>query len=225
MRPLTPSKAATIIRNIFSDKQDVKREQINISVKNYYEEEVGTENVMYGQAFDVIITKALGSLKKCGEATNEGGYGYWNFGSISNSELPIEDYIIDQEDGILDPRKIIPGKIIGPEDATKIVYVYFYPAYKELAVLKNEKYWRCKIGRTDSIEPVFRIQSQVTTEICELPIVPFLIRTNNSNGLERSIHTAIENRGRKCDTALGKEWYYTNPEEVEEIVKFIENYK
>ena len=59
MRPLTPSKAATIIRNIFSDKQDVKREQINNSVKNYYEEEVGTENVMYGQAFDVIITKAL----------------------------------------------------------------------------------------------------------------------------------------------------------------------
>jgi hypothetical protein len=224
MIPLMPSKAASIIRLLFSNKKDVKREIINQNVKSYYEEEVGTENVSYTQSFEKIVTKALGSLKRNGEASNDAGYGYWSFGNISDSELPIEDYTIEAEEETSDPRKIIPGKIIGPKDGTKTVYVYYYPAYKELADLKNEKFWRCKIGLTDSIDPVYRIQSQVTTEICESPVVPFLIRTKNSSGLERSIHTVIENRGRKCDTALGTEWYFTNPEEVEEIVKFIENY-
>lgn len=225
MRPLTPAKAASIIRLIFSNRKDVKREQINLSVKNYYEEEVGIGNGIYGQAFEIIVTKALGSLKKNGEATNEGGYGYWNFENISDTEMPVEDFIIEPNEEYIEPRKIKPLKIIGPDDATKTVYLYYYPAYKELAELKNEKYWRCKIGLTDSIDPVYRIQAQVTTEICEPPVVPFLIRTNNSSGLETSIHTIIENRGRKCVDALGTEWYFTNPEEIEELVRYIENHE
>ena len=43
MIPLMPSKAASIIRLLFSNKKDVKREIINQNVKSYYEEEVGTE--------------------------------------------------------------------------------------------------------------------------------------------------------------------------------------
>ena len=82
-----PSKAASIIRLLFSNKKDVKREIINQNVKSNYEEEVGTENVSYTQSFDVIVTKALGSLKRNGEASNDAGYGYWSFGNISDSEL------------------------------------------------------------------------------------------------------------------------------------------
>jgi hypothetical protein len=222
MKPFTPSKAAKIIRVLFSNKQDVKRETINASVKKYYEEEVGTENVKYVQAFEKIVTKALMSLKDNKEATNE-DKGYWNFGIISDSEIPIDDYIIEPELENLEPRKIYPEKTIGTDDANKTVYVYYYPAYKELAQLKNENYWRCKIGLTDSIDSVFRIQSQVTTEICESPIVPLFIKTKNSSGLETSIHTYLQNRGRKCDDALGNEWYFTNPKELEEIAKLIED--
>jgi hypothetical protein len=113
-------------------------------------------------------------------------------------------------------------KIVGSTNLMQTVYVYYYPAYKELAELKGEKAWRCKIGRTDSADPIFRIEDQTKTHIQEKPLVPLMIRTSNSYLLEKMIHDFLKFRDMKCRDSIGTEWYNTNPNEVEEIAKLLD---
>lgn len=98
---------------------------------------------------------------------------------------------------------------------SEIVYVYYYPAYKQLALYEGQDYWYCKVGRT-SRNLFDRIYAQ-STGLPEKPIVALVINCDNSTAVESVIHKILTLNGREVTDAPGKEWYLTSPEEVKTL--------
>lgn len=100
------------------------------------------------------------------------------------------------------------------------VYVYYYDVYKELANLKNEIYYPCKIGRTDR-DPLQRIISQSGTCYPEKPHIALIFYCDNSIYLENAFHSILKMKDRWIENAPGAEWFNTNEAEIKEIYKSI----
>lgn len=100
------------------------------------------------------------------------------------------------------------------------VYLYYLPLYRQIAEQRNERFWQCKIGRTDG-DPLQRILNQAATALPEKPHVAVVLKTNMSLALESTIHNILTLRGRKIDESPGAEWYLTSPNEILTIYKFI----
>jgi HTH-type transcriptional regulator/antitoxin HipB len=86
----------------------------------------------------------------------------------------------------------------GPES----VYVYYFPSDY------SPPSWPCKIGRSKG-DPLVRIRAQQAS-MKERPLIPLVIKTDDSILLEAELHCSLT----RCD-AFGKEWFMTNPDEVE----------
>lgn len=84
------------------------------------------------------------------------------------------------------------------------VYVYYFPSQKA------GHSWPCKIGRAKG-DPIKRIRTQQAS-MQERPVVALVIRTPDSGVLESLIHSSLERA-----LSFGKEWFITNPTEVEQI--------
>lgn len=102
------------------------------------------------------------------------------------------------------------------------VYVYYYPAYKELADLKGEVRWLCKIGLS-TVEASMRVNQQSGTSMPEKPIIALEFKTDNPSELEKALHSMLSIRGHKSAPSPGQEWFRTNPAEVKMIYDFITN--
>jgi len=89
-----------------------------------------------------------------------------------------------------------------------------------LAQSQGKNRWACKIGRTDR-DPLLRILSQSSTALPETPFIEFVIKTQNSNLLEAAIHSVLQIRNQHLKNSPGYEWFETNPDEVLEIVRYI----
>ena len=99
------------------------------------------------------------------------------------------------------------------------VYLFYYPAYKELAEKNGEEFWQCKIGMTvDSVEK--RVGTQ-GTGIPEKATIALECRTDHPKELEDALHAILKLRGRHVTEAEGVEWFKTNPDEVERIYLFL----
>ncbi len=164
--------------------------------------------------FSRSVKRALSRMAEKGIAFNK-AYGMWE---ISKSDLPqIEDRNILELDSTL--IEDIPAHVTYGH-GLYAVYMYYFENYKRLAELEGELFWPCKIGRTDR-DPLIRILSQTSTGLPEKPSIEFIIKTKDSALLETMIHAVLKLRDKQVKDAPGSEWFMTNPQEVLEIVKYV----
>lgn len=135
--------------------------------------------------------KALQNLSASGNAEKLESYGFWR---ILQSAAP-------------------------QEKSCEYLYVYFYPAYRDLASMLGNSCWPHKIGMTRmKIEE--RIASQVGTAMPEKPEVVFEIPCDDAQSLEKAIHSLLTIKGKRISGIPGCEWYNTNSEELSQIISF-----
>lgn len=211
--PITPNIIAELIIHLFQGKT-IKRDIIINQVNNYHVQNGGYK----AEAQDLTgsVKKALTRLKNKGKVLNNAKNGYWTV-------LPTTEFAIspDEKEKTLidiDIEKLPTHKTYGT--GTGSVYLYYFSNYKKFAESTGVEFWRCKIGMADK-DPLLRAISQASTALPEKPTIEFIIRTDQPSALEKSIHNILHLRNRFCNDTTGIEWFNTNPDEVIEIVRFI----
>lgn len=164
--------------------------------------------------FDRSVNKALINLKLNGWAQNK-VRGIWE---IKKEDSPLIEQEPDEQDAAVEINDIPTHKIFGKGKYS--IYLYYLNSYRRLAEMENKSSWACKIGRTER-DPMIRILSQASTALPEKPTVEFIIRTGDSSLLESFIHSALKLRGKHIKDSPGAEWFETSPEEVIEILEYI----
>jgi hypothetical protein len=101
------------------------------------------------------------------------------------------------------------------------VYCYYFPTYKRLAAKEKNLHYPIKIGFSKDLNPDARILSQTSTALPESPIVALLIKTDDSAGLEKIIHSTLSFNRKNIKEARGEEWFLTNAEEIARVVNII----
>ena len=215
--PLMPSIAQELIIEKFSG-EIVGRQNIVDAVVQIHCERGGLPPK--SQDVRTTIKSALQNLKKNGVAAHIAKNRWQINPSPDHPEKEVSESIeppdIPDEEEIIEPD--VPSeRSIGSGEGS--VYLYYFPLYREVAESKGESVWPCKIGRTEG-DPVLRVRSQAATAIPEEPEIALTIRTDAPPDMEKAIHAILTVRGR-CKEAPGKEWFITNPREVEEIHAFI----
>ena len=210
--PITPKIIEDIIIKLFNG-QTVKRDKIITDVLNFHKENGGREP--RAQNFDGSVKTTLWKMKKKDIARNISP-GQWEI-LKEDKEIIKEGFQKVKNENNVDIKLNNYPKY---GNGNEIVYLYYLKSNKELAELKKEKIWPCKIGRTRT-DLLSRILSQASTALPEIPFIAFEINTDDALTLENFIHSALKLRNREKKDAPGKEWFYTNPEEVIEIHKSI----
>lgn len=103
------------------------------------------------------------------------------------------------------------------------VYIYYYPSYKELAELKGEDKWPCKIGRTER-DAEKRIKEQ-GTGMPEHATKEVVIETDDPNSLEQTIRSLLKRKGMHIQEAPGDEWYLINSEIAKKVAEAFEDFQ
>jgi hypothetical protein len=207
--PITPSIIENLIIDLFNN-QTLKREEIVNKILNHHISNGGLPPE--AKDFTRSVKKALSNLQDKGYALNR-SYGRWGIEKIDSPTTIFEEI---QEEVQIDeiPTHTIYGK------GNYAVYFYYFPSYKTLSQFQNKNSWPCKIGRTDR-DPLIRILSQVSTALPEVPLIEFIIKTENSSLLETMIHSILTIRGKHIKDSPGTEWFDTNSDEVLEIIRYI----
>ena len=200
---LTMTMARELIIEFFKG-QTVPKQDIISRVDKIHLERGGklSENIVHP------VTDALNTMKRKELANNPNpGDGIW---TIIGETAAEEDEEIDDSDNSTDEvRRIGSG--------SSSVYVYYYPAYRERAELREEETWPCKIGRSEYANPIHRIREQAGTGMPEKPEIALIIQTNVPEDVEDAIHRLLA----RVPDAPGTEWFLTNPSKVEEIFNII----
>ena len=122
-----------------------------------------------------------------------------------------------QSDEML-PSVPAPEVIIGEGDNS--VYLYYFENYRKLADIEGRQEFPCKIGRSER-DPILRVLSQSSTALPEVPTIARLFKTNDGSALETAIHAILSLRGKEIEDSPGTEWFLTSPDEVDAIVRFV----
>lgn len=207
--PITASIVETLTIELVNG-QTLRRDDLVKKILEYHISNGGLRPE--AQDFPRSVKKALSRLQEKGEATNK-TYGFWE---IHKNDAPsqIKEVLSESVDVEELPTHAVYGK--GPF----AVYCYYFSTYKMLAQTQGKSRWPCKIGRTDR-DPLLRILSQSSTALPEIPSIEFMIKTQNSSLLETAIHSVLQIRGLHLKNSPGLEWFETNPDEVLEIVKYL----
>ncbi|MEU6257937.1 GIY-YIG nuclease family protein [Streptomyces sp. NPDC047043] len=96
------------------------------------------------------------------------------------------------------------------------VYVWYLPAYRDRARSTKSAHWECKVG-TSAYSAARRVAEQ--GYVPEKPVCALLIRTDHYRDLERYLHSVLDGRGRRVESAVGTEWFHTSPAEVLSIAR------
>ena len=175
---LTMTMARELILEFFKGQTVPKQDMIR-KVDEVHLEHGGklSENIIHP------VTDALNAMKRKGLANNPNpGDGIWKINEATEGEEITEDEEIDDtDDGV---------RRIGSGDSS--VYVYCYPAYRELAESRGEETWPCKIGHSDYANPIHRILEQPGTGMPEKPEIALVIQTNRSTEVEDAIHRLLD---------------------------------
>jgi len=199
---LTPTIFKELLIQFFDGKQFDRQTAIE-TILSYHKDNSGL--IKEGKSIISVFKKATQILQ--GSGIENLGYGIWKLNyKIRDTEIVESKKQIEET--------VFVDKCIGCGNNS--VYVYYYDSYKELAELKGESIWQCKIGRTD-VNPLQRIVSQVGTCYPELPHIALVINCNDSAALESALHSILKYKHRHISNAPGKEWYSTSPSEIEEI--------
>lgn len=209
--PITPSIIEEIIVSQFNGIL-AKRDEIVSKVLDYHLSNGGL--APEAQDFTRSVKKALSRMSEKGIAINR-SYGIWEINE-GNAPRVVEDTEDNSSD--VTTEEIPTYASFG--NGINAVYLYYFENYKKLAELKGESSWPCKIGRTDR-DPFIRVLSQVSTSLPEKPIIEYIIKVNDSALLESMIHSSLKLRKKQLKDAPGSEWFLTNPDEVLDIIKFV----
>ena len=158
----------------------------------------------------------LSKLKKRGLVANPAPGFFSVCSSPSSVDVPAE--LADEGDTVVSSSAMSSDEELGV--GSGVVYVYYYPIYKEMADLKGESIWECKIGKS-VVDAYGRVKSQTGTSMPECPHIALVLNTDFENDLEKAIQLILKIRGQCLDSAPGKEWFITNPAEVKAIYAFI----
>ncbi len=204
--PLMSSNASKIILELFSKKNQWVRKNLVREVERLHKSRGGVNGTQ--DSFSVVkkeLTRLKG--KNLIEQTPS-VFGTWRRTEKFPADQGVDFTLDDQKE----PAMIIE-KTIGSGD--EFVYVYYAPAYRELATLKRLEVWPCKIGRTIA-SITDRIYDQgIKTAFPEDPIIGLVIRTTDSMTLESTIHDALEACDCDIEDCPGTEWFNTSPERIE----------
>ena len=157
------------------------------------------------------VSNALSTLERNGCATRE-SLEFWH---IHNMDIHRDEQTY--------PKRLGEG--------SQEVYLYYYRAYRENAVLKKinpvwkvgygKILWRCKIGETHDQDTKTRVKQQIGVSP-EKPVIALIIGTDNSRRLEKIIKDILKFWNRQVKDAQGTEWFMTSPAEVERIYDFLQ---
>jgi hypothetical protein len=217
--PLTPTTSMSLIKQHFCGKDAKRIDMINVIDDTH--KKLG--GVTDGCNIVANVKIALQTLETKGEAMKLPVKGFWriftveqqsaheenNYATDIGPTLPIHDAEDDDD---------IPYETIG--NGKECVYLYWFPLYEEIAKLKGNTSWRCKLGRSAG-NPTNRIYEQCGTGMPELPIIGLIIKTENSTKLERLMHDILKYRNKHIGDTIGKEWFMTSPNEVLSIYQFL----
>ena len=204
-KSLTPKIAQHLIQELFAG-QTVQKQEIMRIVDETHRERGG----LPARAKFPPVTMALTNMKREGLVENP-SQGYWFIPSSPQSDESVDDESVNFEEANLDS-----GRIIG--SGKQAVYLYYFPAYKRLAKLQDQKIWPCKIGKT-RYDAISRIRSQTRTALPEYPKVGLIIKTDELRLMENTIQNILKLQGKQKQDAPGIEWFITSPSEVEQIYK------
>lgn len=102
----------------------------------------------------------------------------------------------------------------------ELVYFYSFPAYRELASLRNEEKFPIKIGM--SSRPVFdRIFEQLGTSNPEWPVVLMAIRCDDARRIERVLHELLSLQYAHIEDSPGNEWFLTSLDEIVSLLSSV----
>ncbi|RKU11648.1 hypothetical protein C6501_12230 [Candidatus Poribacteria bacterium] len=196
--PFTAKIAAELILELCKG-ETLKKEKIRDRVYEHHEKQGGEKyegSRTLNQCFNDALNKDL--KQKRGLADNK-NRGYWTI----LGEPPSNDA----------PDEPIEG----------CVYIYYYPAYKELAELKGKDKWPCKIGRTER-DAEKRIKEQ-GTGMPEHATQEVVIKTDDPNSLEQTIRSLLKRKGMHIQEAPGDEWYLINSEIAKKVAEAFEDFQ
>lgn len=215
---LMPSVAEKLIVEFLSSQEMGRRKDLINFVVTEHKKRGGS--VAHADPI-ACMKKALSNLQK--KSTIEApAYGLYRLTNQS-AALPTEEAKSRTEKLTKEAEALLtPESVHGT--GGNCVYVYYYPAYKELADLKGETRWLCKIGLS-TVEAAMRVNQQSGTSMPEKPIIALEFKTDNPSELEKALHSMLSIRGHKSAPSPGQEWFRTNPEEVKTIYDFITNKK
>ncbi|MBQ3755905.1 MAG: GIY-YIG nuclease family protein [Oscillospiraceae bacterium] len=199
---LTPAIFEALLVQLFDGKQFSRQDAID-KIKAFHLENGG---VLNKASYIAVFKKAAQRLKDKGFENI--GYGIWRLCYKTDA---IEEIIPKPKK---EQSSFQADKEIGSGSSS--IYVYYYDRYKELAILKGNSEWECKIGRTD-VEPIGRVLNQAGTCYPELPHIALIIYCDNSSLLETTIHSILKMKQKWIPSAPGKEWFNTSPEEIEQL--------
>lgn len=100
------------------------------------------------------------------------------------------------------------------------LYAYFFSSEKELALLKGENCWLMKVGYSNS-DVDRRVADQVTG-MHRQPETLLLREIEEGAEWEKFLHLALTMAGRRNEESPGKEWFVTNPAELENLLEGLE---
>lgn len=163
-------------------------------------------NLFYAATSDLMKEGRIKRIKK--------GIYYLNSEGVDDEDEPEdpEEEVAEEVDEV-DSEVAPETQIIGSGKGE--VYLYYYPSYAELAKLKGESSYRCKIGMTNG-DHQKRFASARRTEEPEKRRIALVIKTDHPADVERLLHASLKLAGKTAD-APGKEWFITNPAEITEL--------
>lgn len=109
---------------------------------------------------------------------------------------------------------------------THWIYLYYFPQEKHDAEENGRSVFPCKIGKANGLThkgkikydaPEKRVES-LTRGAREFPKIPLLFRTDTHTDLETAIHKYLKLQRKSIRNRPSKEWFFTNPRKVVEIV-------
>ena len=208
---LSPEIMTELIVSLFTGKRFSRQECVDAIVKYHLDNGGICNHKSYVSSFK----RATQKLRNKGYNLQNIGYGMWFLDSDSK---PYKGFWSSTEI-IAEDTNVNNTKEIGSGSET--VYVYYYPIYRKYALLNNQSEWQCKIGMTTK-NLWDRIYSQAATCFPEEPFIALIIKCDDARTIETILHKILKNKNKWLETAPGKEWFLTSPEEVENIYNTIQ---
>ena len=210
---LTPNIASRIVQHFYTGKTFRRQEAMNF-VMDFHKNNGG---VLKSKRYDATIKSAINKLKDY-VVNKEYGIWYLSEEKVNEADKAVvkKERVKPADAPVIDDDALKPDKVIG--FGKKSVYLYYYEAYKQLAFLKGNSSWACKIGRSDA-DPISRVFGQAGTCYPEIPHIALVIYCDNSSIIEDTIHNILKLRDRWMKDAPGTEWFITSPEEDAKIYK------
>lgn len=207
---LLPEIMAELIVEQFRGKRFTRQECVD-SITKYHLDNGG---ICKHKSYVPQFKKATSKLREKGYNLQNIGYGVWY---LDNNSLKYNGYWSGLN-SVIENVTEDKSKEIGVGEET--VYVYYYPIYKKYALLNNQTEWQCKVGMTTK-NIWDRIYSQAATCFPEEPFIALIIKCDDARAVETLLHKILKNKNKWIESAPGKEWFLTSPDEIENIYNAI----